>query len=354
VYAKSIRKTRTDAVEVISVATEDPTFDVTVQGLVKSMPARRGLTEFFASGLEWNRVFVSNPRGEVLAGEYYRTEDKKVIGWVLPSYVRDMHPWVKVFLQRVHDLDPSRVPVPPADWVPWDTAEESRLRAERDAIQQEANEVLQRYVSELESKDGEIETARQRARTGHGRLLTDDGDSLKEAVRVGLQTVGLEVVDADDQVAIGQGKREDLWVRVPQGTVIAEVKGYTKGASSGDLVKAQMYQTTFLERCGSRAAGQWHIVNANRGVDPSQRPRLFEGAEDIVDSSGILVIDTRHLFVLVRDIQLGVISRDEAQRLLVEAEAGFWSYPIARSSHSIAEVESSFTDENQGSAVETG
>jgi hypothetical protein len=188
--------------------------------------------------------------------------------------------------------------------------------------------VLDDFSSELDALDQGIDDAKKEAdEKGLGLLLTTDGDELKDAVLGALTIIGFKVADVDATLEEGEGKREDLWVEHDEEVVIAEVKGYKRGAKFRDLMRAKDYRLLYLQKHGSVPDGQWHIVNANRSRPPDLRPRLLEGHDEAVDAFGGLVIDTRDLFKLVRDIQRGDVAQEEALDLLWKANPGFFHYP---------------------------
>jgi hypothetical protein len=301
---------------------EAPSLDEAIDQLVQAQ--QPPLVQIAEVGIGWKRTFITNQRGEILAGEYERGEDS--VGWVLPSHGGEMQAWLRLFLQRIHQLNPERVPSAPPDWSPWDTAAEAQIKQTREAIETELDAIRLDYQSKLDAIEAELQEVSALAEAEHRRLLSADGDDLKDAVADALSVLGLKVTDADDLLDQGEGKREDLWIEFEGDTGIAEVKGYRKGASSNDLMRAKDYAVTFAEKHGTRPARQWHIVNAFRVVDPGSRPQLFAGAADIVSAFGGLVIDTRDLFRLLRDVELGATSKEEAGQLLWETEPGFFSY----------------------------
>ena len=93
-----------------------------------------------------------------------------------------------------------------------------------------------------------------------------------------------------------------------------------------DLMRAKDYRLLYLQKHGTSSHTQWHVVNANRTADPSARQVLFEGHDDAIDGFGGLIIDTRDLFRLVRDVERGTISDQAARDLLWDADPGRFSH----------------------------
>jgi len=99
-----------------------------------------------------------------------------------------------------------------------------------------------------------------------------------------------------------------------------------RGAKTSDLIDAKGYDALFLERWGRRPRLQWHVINAFRGRDPSTRPEPFAGHEDVVAAFGGLIIDTRSLFLMIRDLRRGDLSPEDARALLWNSDLGLYQY----------------------------
>lgn len=321
-----LKQSITSAVIVLWEPTESDALNDQIAELVSTFPD--GDRRHLRTGPqgEWIRAFVTNRRDETLCGEYRRSGE--ALGWVLPYHSPVSPSWLRLFLQRIHEDDPERVPKPPADWELWDTAEVERLRAKRKDLYDEARSVLEKYNVELSALDETIVETKERDDTsGLGLLLKADGKQLKDAVFEALGALDFDVTDVDESLDDGEGKREDLWIHHDEKVVIVEVKGYSKGARLRDLMRAKDYKLLYFEKHRSNADAQWHIVNANRGRQPYARSRLFEGHDDAVEGFGGLVIDTRDLFRLVRDVQRGELTQDGAKDLLWTPEPGLFRYP---------------------------
>ncbi len=203
---------KTDAVEIHVPDLEPDELQDEAERLVDTYPVRKGCTHFQMTGFEWDRIFLTNQRGEVLVGEYSRGIDCP--SWVLPEHAGDLKSWLRLFLQRVNEVSPTRVPNPPASWSSWDTAEQADLRRERTAVTLQTNEALAELQEQLTEIDQRLEVARELAESSVGRLLTSDGNDLKESVAEAFGEFGFDVTDVDAKLSNGQGKREDLWVEV--------------------------------------------------------------------------------------------------------------------------------------------
>ncbi len=318
-----VRARITDAGGIDAPVHGDPGVNRAIDRLVDSAPTRyhRSLT---VEDTVWNQVFLATHRGEVLAGEYERGEG--AIAWVLPEHANIVE-WFRLFLQRLHELRSDLVPKPPPNWEPWDTAETLVLRRERDEAYREFDALAREYSGRISAIDNAIEGVLEASDRGLGRLITDDGPGLQEAVADAFTRLGFEVEDVDASLASGKGKREDLRVRRADEVAIVEVKGYTKGAKTTEFTYAAGYAGIYEVTEGQPPDRQWNVVNHFRSDVPNDRPDLFAGQEDTINAYPVLAIDTRHLFQLVRDVELGAVSPEEAQRILWDTPRGFWAYP---------------------------
>lgn len=70
----------------------------------------------------------------------------------------------------------------------------------------------------------------------HRRLLADNDDTLVEAVTYALAMVGFTVADLDKELSENEPRMGDLSVSDGDWIAMAEIKGYTKGAKSNDLI----------------------------------------------------------------------------------------------------------------------
>jgi len=180
--AGRLKVSRTTAREIHIPEIANPALDAYVRQIEVGIPHGVVYYTFDASGrvrpgvrFGFNQVFLTNQRDEVLAGEYLRSH---LPAWVLPPYVGGLAPWLRLFLQRLAEVDPQRVPDPPPPWTPWFTADELRLREQHDQVLKEANEVIAEYKAKLDVLGEKSRAAKESADAGIGRLLTSDGDGL--------------------------------------------------------------------------------------------------------------------------------------------------------------------------------
>ena len=171
----------------------------------------------------------------------------------------------------------------------------------------------ERVVNELDEREAvltaSVIAAQRAAEVGARRLLTAQSDDLVDAVAEALRTLGFVVIDVDATLN-GVQRIEDLQLSDPMAsewTNITEVKGYSGGAKSSDLLRLNNYAELFRSRTQDLPAARWYVVNHALTDPPSSRTQVLAGADDHVAlfaEVGGLVIDTRILFSLARDVVL--------------------------------------------------
>lgn len=262
------------------------------------------------------------------------TKDKSGISVVLPPETTDHRAWLVWFLRWLHKTDSETFPGSPdwsvaRDWATFNTLE---LHDELTALQADRA----RLLASLEGKEREInsrlEDARAADKIGYQRLLTADGDELEAAVQDVLRELGFSVQNMDDHHdAVTKAKLEDLRVtdaEDPEWVALVEIKGYTKGARTNDVgqVLGRPMRAYIIE-ASREPSCVWHVVNPERGVDPSTRNDAIPNdldLEGLTDANGAL-IETRQLFVALRDVQSGKVDA-AAVRLSLKNARTRWDY----------------------------
>lgn len=258
--------------------------------------------------------------------------------WVLPPETAGHAQWLKFFLSEVEKIDPGSVP-PSAS---WKTNSEWTPPALRESVlnlrllQEERTKAIAQYDDQERELENALFAAGEAAAAGPQRLLTADGDDLVDAVKDVLQALGFTVQDMDDHHAEKTGaKLEDLRVGDPtmqEWICLAEIKGYQKGAKVSDVaqITARPVVSYVKETGGKEPSSVWHIVNAWRRTDPTTRAKAIDNDEvdlmPLTVSSGAL-IDTRDLFRAWRDVQDGLIGKEQVRQSLRSARTR-WSYEV--------------------------
>lgn len=138
--------------------------------------------------------------------------------WALPAETTDHREWLISILETLHKVDPDRFPGQ-AEWRMGDTWAPSVLQAAlaaRDEQVAERDRALAEADQRIAKAGAEVETERAAAATGPWRLLTENDNSLVEAVRDALEAFGFEVRELDEENHRKYKRRlEDLRVTVP-------------------------------------------------------------------------------------------------------------------------------------------
>jgi hypothetical protein len=281
--------------------------------------------------------------GKPLAAIYRHPHIAEV--WWLPvdeehAETFDFAGWISAALDAWHRDDPERFPGAP-DWArskEWMTREELQLRV---AVEEAQAESERRQV-ELREKIDAAEAALAEAQARHDDeeriLLTGQSDELVEAVHSMLERgLGFDVEDVDKKRAAEDresGRRrpklEDLRVTDPDTSwqALAEVKGYTGGGKTGDLQKIGRFVGIYQsQNSGSLPDATWYVVNQFLSRPPDTRPLLMEHqAEDVdvfAESFNGVLVDTRDLFALGRRVAAGELTKEDARRMLMDAQRRF-------------------------------
>ncbi|WP_454789802.1 hypothetical protein [Mycolicibacterium lutetiense] len=244
----------------------------------------------------------------------------------LPERCVPSRAWITLAFERWAVQRPDTFPAK-VDWTtspvwmsPSELAKSDLLSKAKHELQAETA----RLEKALAGAEADLESERSKADAADRLILTGTGDDLVGAVANLLRELGFEVEDRD---ATGQPEKlEDLRVRTADFVAIAEVKGYTKGGSSSDLMKLYRFVKLFVKETGDFPSAQWYIVNQFRNSDPGTRPQLLVNQDSTVEEFGKddgLAIDTRSLFRLRRDVSDGKIGREDASAMLIQARGRF-------------------------------
>jgi hypothetical protein len=248
----------------------------------------------------------------------------------LPAETTQVDKWLALFLQYLHSHDAERFP-PRWDWrcaAEWASAETRDLMKERSTSQQAWDSANAAFARAQADVDDRLEQARARDVRGIQQLLASDGDDLEAAVVGALEALGFNVTAMDEHHdAVSGARLEDLRVSDIDDSdwiCLAEVKGYSKGAKVRDVAQVIGRPVVgFLKEVGREPSAVWHIVNANRGENPSSRPKAIPDDRDLkalADANGVL-IDTRDLFRAVRGVQAGGLEAAVVRRALRDARS---------------------------------
>lgn len=266
---------------------------------------------------------------QIIAGSFGRPG--KSTAWLLPIHADHPELWLDAALEAWHDLSPARVPQQPG-WrqrAQWLTAAEREAASTKRSIQETMDAAVTDFRRRVAEADSAIVAATATADAGTRRLLTAQGNELVEAVIDVIRSLGFDVVDVDAHLAAGSLKTEDLRITDPHDpswTNICEVKGYTGGGKSSDLVRFERYARHYRAEYGDDPITRWYVVNQFLNNDPDSRAPLLSGADadvEVFAELGGLAIDTRDLFALARQVEGGELVPAEARRRLRTSNGRF-------------------------------
>lgn len=243
----------------------------------------------------------------------------------LPSHTSDIRGWFVWFLKYLHGIDPTTFPgeVEWASSPPWMTAQTKRFHDALEASENELSELIAAAEQKVRQAQVVVQTAVLEDSQGLQRLLTADGEELESAVTQALELLGFDAIPMDDHHdAITGAKLEDLRVTDPgdPGWIcLVEIKGYLKGVKTNDINQiAGKPLVSYSIETGQYPAALWHVVNFKRSSDPAGRGEAVSNDLDLNHLAGLggLLIDTRQLYLAVRDVQLGELDAAEVRQEL--------------------------------------
>ncbi len=274
---------------------------------------------------------VSDADGQLVVGAFPRGND----GWCWAIPYRSEHPelWLAAALTHWRQTDPVRFrEVNP--WrarEPWVTDEEREAHGQLAELKTERGRVLAELKDRELALDSAVLVASQKAEQGARRLLTAQGEDLGEAVVLAFTDLGFDVQDLDEERdRSGLARVEDLNLTCPdqpEVRILAEVKGYAKGAKAGDLIQIGHHAVRYTQRQGVPPDRSWYVINQFIDRDPDLRPAPLAGAvEDVAAfaDGGGLIIDTRELFQLAEAVSGGRVAAEAARAALL-AQRGVFS-----------------------------
>lgn len=270
--------------------------------------------------------------GHHVASIFKRTHDGESVCWALPHRSEQPELWLAAALEQWSTVYPERFPAasPWRQRPSWMTSEEADVTESLQSLEEAREEQETHYREERRRLEVDAEVARANADSGVRRLLTEQSDALVAAVRSALEQLGFVVEDVDEERGReGLAKVEDLRVTSqehPGIDVIAEVKGLGGGARPTDIQQLGRHAMKFALRHRKAPDRQWYVVNQFRSDDPDARERPLVSQPEAVElfaQDGGLIIDTRSLFSLLRDVEGGDLTGQQAQKKLMSSTGVF-------------------------------
>lgn len=241
---------------------------------------------------------------------------------VLPTETTGKREWFLWMLKELSNLHPDSFPGE-EEWATspaWATAGTTELHKNSARSQERYGELLSEAEAQVSADRDALDEAQKEDSKGLHKLLTADGPDLEAAVVEALSILGFAAHPMDDHHdAVTNAKLEDLRVTDPdddEWICLAEIKGYTKGAKTNDINQITGRPLiAYLRENGQEPSALWHIVNIRRGTSPGTRGPAVANDLDLAHLAGVrgILIDSRQLFLAVRDVQLGQRDADEVR-----------------------------------------
>jgi hypothetical protein len=271
--------------------------------------------------------WITDSAGRIVAGSFLRS-DLPSRCWCVPGFVDDPVPWVVLAREIWSQSDPVRFPsaAPWSQTLKWLSSEELTVRSELTAFTAEREGILRRMEAREDELSQRLQLEKSRADNGIRRLLTAQGDDLKEAVAHALRQLGFTVVDVDVSLAKPGELLEDLQVAVEgdDWICLAEVRGYDHGGGkTSDLARIDRFRNRFALATGQPPDRTWYVVNHFAASDPATRPMALAASSEDVEIFGEsrgAIIESRLLFDMLADVDAGRLQTDEARTALREAQ----------------------------------
>ena len=245
---------------------------------------------------------------------------------VVAGHTGNPFEWFEACLVRWNRSDPAAFPLDTwRESEAWMTANETQALANLTQIERKRMLAIDELDRELEDAQQRLETLSSAAINSERRLLTATGDQLVEAVKDAFERLGFQVEDQDAIAEVEERERlEDLRVTLNDSSswiALAEVKSRKRPTSGNEVIASFMRplaRYTKLHQTNPDAL--WFIANSQLGVDPSSRfDPLHSSPDDLAafaEDSG-LVISSVDLFRLLRALDLGQISPEDARALFI-------------------------------------
>ncbi|WP_406176125.1 hypothetical protein [Streptomyces canus] len=254
--------------------------------------------------------------------------------WWFPRAAPGLALWRSALYSRWHKVAPQAFPVSQQDWTRspnWITVPEVEAIQELERHRRETEEIIELRRQEAANLEQEVERVTAEVNSTTRLLLTAQGKPLVGAVASVLSGLGFTVIDSDEEKEEGAYLLEDLKVMHEDWISLAEVRGYSKGAKTSDLQRIERAVRHYERGHGVLPSARWYVVNHNLKANPDSRPDVLSGAtEDIevfAEEHG-LVIDTRDLYRVVKEVKEGRLSADRARERLMTS-SGVFSFPPA-------------------------
>lgn len=260
---------------------------------------------------------LTNDQGDIISYIYFNNSNGNV-SIMLPQLKDKLKLLKRLFYNFLYKYESEFFPMQTAN--AWLSNEEYEL-PEVIKHEQDKENIRQKAEKEIEAKDNEIKACHDKLAFLYG-MLTSTGDDLVNDVVTYLQWLGFaNVKKADDEVKEGGLLQEDIQVELnANDLLIIEVKG-VHGTSTdnecgqiGKNVLRRMREHKYNNVYGL------YIVNNEMGKEPLKRtfPPFNETQIQDAENSTRGLAYTYQLFNLYFEIESGIITKEEAQKSLLD------------------------------------
>lgn len=234
-----------------------------------------------------------------LAVAFQRKNNKLGVAW-LPFTPIDQAAWVDVLVTEWAKTDKDRFPNV-GDWTAypeWLVPEEKAIISQIQALEKKKQDFVAKRNREIIQMNSELAIAKKNANSGRRRLLTAQGDDLKDEVANVFREIGFQVTDVDTLVG-GAPRREDLRLHDSsdenEGWIaLVEIRGYSRsGGTQADLQRLHRFATLYERETGQAPDKLIYVINGQLELLPSQRQEPLAPAEEDVavfaESNGVII-----------------------------------------------------------------
>jgi hypothetical protein len=293
----------------------------------------QSLLEKYKSGVDYNQTFhhptrwtnngsehderyfplFTNLNGDIVS--YLESSDHNNL--ILLPQIKDKRNFLLEFFSRI---GPSFYPTlfPFSTTFNWKTEEKYWLPKHAQLLQEKENieKEFQRRISESEAK---IQNNLAKYSFLH-EIISETGDNLTNALIKYLKWLGFEDVEHYDGInKTAKVLEEDIQVKLNKGLLIIECKGIGGTSTDSDCSQISKIKHRRSKERGAFDVYALYIVNHQRYLPPLKRqnpPFTEHQIQDAInDERGLMT--TWQLFNLYFDIEKGVITKEEARKLLL-------------------------------------
>lgn len=260
---------------------------------------------------------LTNDQGDIISYIYFNNSNGNV-SIMLPQLKDKLKLLKRLFYKFLYKYESEFFPMQTAN--AWLSNEEYEL-LEVIKLKQDKENIRQKAEKEIEAKDNEIKACHDKLAFLYG-MLTGTGDDLVNDVVTYLKWLGFDDVrKADDDVEESGLLQEDIQVRLPDNDLlIIEVKGVHGTSTDNECGQIEKNVLRRIREHKNINVYGLYIVNNEMGKEPLKRtfPPFNETQIKDAENSTRGLAYTYQLFNLYFEIESGIITKEEAQKSLLD------------------------------------